>query len=136
MSTPSDSFSAERKIERVITNDTNPAMSTVDILSSLKLIGHFEEQIKDGKGGASTKLAEHELRYLRAGAEEISKNGVFQERFGGGLNGAMAVASLLKQRHSERVTKQLLDNALDGTAGLALDETISRLDSGKAVSKE
>ena len=35
------SFEAERKLEQLVTNDLNPQLSTIDILSSLKLISHL-----------------------------------------------------------------------------------------------
>ena len=63
---------------------------------------------------------------------EISKNNVWSEKFGNGLQGAMALASLLKSRHSERITKQLLDQALEQGDATKLNESVSRLSGGPA----
>ena len=58
------SFEAEKKIEQLISNDLNPQLSTIDILSSLKLISHFEQKIADGDDNPSTSIAKEELKYL------------------------------------------------------------------------
>jgi len=128
-----DSYSAEKKIEQVVVNDQNPSMTTIDILASLKSINHFQSIIDD-KRVHSTPLtgaemiAQHELKYLSMGAEAIGKDGIWRERFGGGLQGAMAMSELLKARESERVTKKLLDDQLGGTD--TLDAAVAKTRGG------
>ena len=126
-----DSYSAEKKIEQVVVNDQNPSMTTIDILASLKSINHFQSILDDKKGNGLTgaeKIAAHELKYLSMGAEAIGSDGIWRERFGGGLQGAMAMSELLKARESERVTKQLLDEQLGGTD--TLNEAVAKTRGG------
>ena len=126
-----DSYSAEKKIEQVVVNDQNPSMTTIDILASLKSINHFQSIIDDKKGNGLTgaeKIAQHELKYLSMGADAIGSDGIWRERFGGGLQGAMAMSELLKARESERVTKQLLDEQLGGTD--TLNEAVAKTRGG------
>ena len=128
-----DSYSAEKKIEQVVVNDQNPSMTTIDILASLKSINHFQSII-DGKRAQNTPLtgaemiAQHELKYLSMGANAIGSDGIWRERFGGGLQGAMAMSELLKARESERVTKKLLDDQLGGTD--TLDAAVAKTRGG------
>ncbi len=116
-----DSYSAEKKIEQTIVNDVNPSMTTIDILASLKSINHFQDILDKKKGANLTgaeKIAAHELKYLNMGAQAVGEQGLWRERFGGGLQGAMAMAELLKQRESERITKALLDQHLEKNGGV------------------
>ena len=128
-----DSYSAEKKIEQVVVNDQNPSMTTIDILASLKSINHFQSII-DSKRVLHTPLtgaemiAQHELKYLSMGANAIGSDGIWRERFGGGLQGAMAMSELLKARESERVTKKLLDDQLGGTD--TLDAAVAKTRGG------
>ena len=128
-----DSYSAEKKIEQVVVNDQNPSMTTIDILASLKSINHFQSIIDDKRvqntplTGAEM-IAQHELKYLSMGANAIGSDGIWRERFGGGLQGAMAMSELLKARESERVTKKLLDDQLGGTD--TLDAAVAKTRGG------
>ena len=128
-----DSYSAEKKIEQVVVNDQNPSMTTIDILASLKSINHFQSIIDDKRvqntplTGAEM-IAQHELKYLSMGANAIGSDGIWRERFGGGLQGAMAMSELLKARESERVTKKLLDDQLGGTD--TLNEAVAKTRGG------
>ena len=51
------SYESEKKLENLISNDTSPQLSTIDILSSLKLISHFEQKIDEGDSSATTQIA-------------------------------------------------------------------------------
>ena len=98
-------------------------MTTIDILASLKSINHFQDILNTKKATGkeltgAEKIAGHELKYLNMGAQAVGENGIWRERFGGGLQGAMAMAELLKQRESERITKALLDDHLEKHGGL------------------
>ena len=75
-------------------------------------------------------IAKHELKYLSMGAKAIGSDGIWRERFGGGLQGAtcMAMSELLKARESERVTKKLLDDQLGGTD--TLNEAVAKTRGG------
>ena len=106
------SFEAEKKIEQLVTNDLNPTLSTIDILSSLKLINHFSKEIKDAGDNLTPelKLAQEELKYLQLGASAVQSSAASSQRIGTGLSGAM----------SEMVYKGIIDNVLNGDKGKAL----------------
>ena len=130
-----DSYATEKKIEHLVTNDVHPSMTTIDILASLKSINHFEKEFK-GKSvddlTGSELLAKNELKYLTMGSKAVGKDGLWKDRFGGGLQGAMAMAELLKARESERITKLLLDEQLE-ESGSKLAEAAKKVNRGKAV---
>ena len=106
------SYEAEKKLEQLITNETDPSISTIDILASLKAISYFESQIEDKPDLASSKIAQSELKWLNLAMENLGKNDALNARFGNGFQGAMALSSLLKSRHSERVTQDIFDKIL------------------------
>jgi hypothetical protein len=124
------SFEQEKKLEQLITNDTTPTMSTIDILSSLKLINHFES--RSGDDTASQKIANEELKYLRAGMGALQSNPSLTSRFGSGWQGAMAVAGLLKQKQSERVYDKIIGDILEANESLKLDTVVGALNRGGA----
>ena len=125
------SFEAERKIESLIANDLSPQLSTIDVLSSLKLISHFEGKIQEGSDTPTTKIAKEELKYLGLAMSALENNPSLSQRFGSGFSGAMAVSGLLKQRQSERVYKQIIDGVLDsGTGQTDLDTSVAKVNGG------
>ena len=98
----------------------------------MKLIGHFEDKIKEDPDKATSKIAKEELKYLGLAMKALNENPALSTRFGNGFSGAMAVSGLLKQRQSERVYKNIIDNVLDtGTSeGLDLNSSVSRVNLG------
>ena len=107
------SFEAEKKIEGLIANDLSPQLSTIDVLSSLKLISHFEEKIEADDTNPTTKIAKEELKYLGLAMKALEDNPSLTQRFGSGFSGAiMAVSGLLKQRQSERVCRSIIDKVI------------------------
>ena len=64
------SFDAQQKLEALVTNDTTPSMPTIDILSSLKLIEHWEGKTKDANpADPSAKIAKEEFRLWLSGGD-------------------------------------------------------------------
>ena len=126
------SYDSEKKLESLISNDLSPQLSTIDILSSLKLIGHFEEKITSDPDAPTSKIAAEELKYLGLAMKALNDNPALSTRFGNGFSGAMAVSGLLKQRQSERVYKNIIDSVLDTGVkeGLDLDTSVSRVNRG------
>lgn len=125
------SYEAEKKIEGLISNDLSPQLSTIDILSSLKLISHFEEKIQAKDPNPSTKVAKEELKYLGLAMKALEDNPALTSRFGSGFSGAMAVTGLLKQRQSERTYKRIIDDILDTEAATQLDTSVARVNHSK-----
>jgi len=125
------SYESEKKIESLIANDLNPQLSTIDILSSLKLISHFEQKIADNDESPSTSIAKEELKYLGLAMKALNDNPALTTRFGSGMSGAMAVSGLLKQRQSERVYKTIIDGVLDtDSGGLDLNSSVAKVNRG------
>ena len=126
------SFDAQQKLEALITNDTTPSMSTIDILSSLKLIEHWEGRTKAANpADPSAKIAKEELKYLSAAMQAMGNNPALTNRFGSGFQGAMAISSLLKQKQAERVYNKIIEGVLDQKdSGLELDSVIGKVNTG------
>ena len=78
-------------------------------------------------------IAQNELKYLNMGSKAVGSDGLWKDRFGGGLQGAMAMAELFKARESERITKQLLDLHLE-EAGSKISDIPNKYNVQKAIS--
>jgi hypothetical protein len=129
-----NSFDSQQKLEQLITNDTTPSMSTIDVLSSLKLINHFEEKITADDKSASTLIAKEELKYLTLGMKALENNASLTNRFGSGFEGAMAITSLLKQRQAERLYEGIINKVLDQDPTLSVDVATARINgAGSAI---
>ena len=96
------------KIQQNIGGDVTKTLSTIDVLSSLKAINYFANP--EFKGDATVKaIAENELSYLRKAMEAISESPALSMKFGNGFEGALGVASLLKQKVGENYYNKILD---------------------------
>ena len=90
-------------LQSSVAGDVTRTLSTVDILASLKALDH--EYRNDVVG----EIAKNEKAYLTQAMNAINNNAMLSLKFGNGLEGAMAVAGLLKQRNSQRIYEQALD---------------------------
>jgi hypothetical protein len=128
----SNSFEGQQKISQLITNDVsaqNP--STIDILSSLKLIGHFEDAgVQKTVAG---QIAQKEIEYLKLGMTAIQSNPALSNKFGNGFSGSMAVAQLLKQKQSERIYDDIMNSILETSDVFKKDNVIKGLNNGSGV---
>ena len=129
------SFDAQQKLEALITNDTTPSMSTIDILSSLKLIEFWEGKTKGANPvDASAKIAKEELKYLSAAMKAMGNNPALTNRFGSGFQGAMAISSLLKQKQAERVYNKIIEGVLEQKdSGLDIGSVYAKVNPSRAV---
>ena len=121
------SYDAQQKLNQLIANDTTPNMSTIDILSSLKLINHFEQKVADADDNPSTKIAKEELKYLSLGMKALDSNPALTSRFGSGFQGAMAISGLLKAKQSERVYNEIIDGILDSDPSTLLANVVANV---------
>jgi hypothetical protein len=132
------SFDQQQKLNQLIAGENDPNMTTIDILSSLKLISHFETQINDNKDAATSLIAKEELKYLTAGMNALKSNPSLSTRFGSGFQGAMSIAGLLKTKQSERVYNSIIGNILDQNE-MTVDEGVANVNSrgggGGAISE-
>ena len=90
-------------LQSSVAGDVTRTLSTVDILASLKALDY------DHKDEAIAAIAKNEKAYLSQAMNAINQNAMLSLKFGNGLEGAMAVAGLLKQRNSQQIYEQALD---------------------------
>ena len=90
-------------LQSSVAGDVSKTLSTVDILASLKALDY------DHKNEAIAEIARNEKAYLSQAMAAINQNAMLSLKFGNGLEGAMAVAGLLKQRNSQRIYEKALD---------------------------
>lgn len=95
-------------LQNTIAGDNTKPLSTIDTLASLKALNFF------AKGGSDIdatigQIAQNEVAYLKAGMKAINDNPMLSLRFGNDLQASMTIASLLKQRNSQRIYEQTLD---------------------------
>ena len=96
------------RIQQNIGGDVTKTLSTIDVLSSLKAINYFANP--EFKGDPTVKaIAENELSYLRKAMEAIKESPALSMKFGNGFEGALGVASLLKQKVGENYYNKILD---------------------------
>jgi len=114
-----DNYSDLKNLERHIANDVTPSRSTTDILANLKLL-HDTAKLS-GDGSPLGSIAAEETKYLNAAMLAIQKNKILRDRFGTGLQAAMDVSSLLKDRFNTRVFEEVIDSSLALDIRLNLD---------------
>jgi hypothetical protein len=112
-----DNYSDLKNLERHIANDVTPSRSTTDILANLKLLN--DTTTLAGQNTPLGLIAAEEIKYLTAAMKAVTTNKVLRDRFGSGLQGAMDVSSLLKDRFNTKVFEAIIDQNL--TADNRLD---------------
>jgi hypothetical protein len=105
-----DNYADLKQLERHIANDVTPSRSTTDILANLKLLNETSKLALESSPLGS--IAKEETKYLSAAMLAIQQNQVLRERFGTGLQAAMDVSSLLKDRFNTRVFEEVIDSSL------------------------
>ena len=108
-----DNYSDLKSLQRTMVNDVSPSRTTTDILANLKLIGQVGEMAGNKNKASLQKIAQEEMKYLNAAMHAVSVNPMLSEKFGSGLQGALDVATLLKDRYTSRVYESMLDTSLD-----------------------
>ena len=106
-----DNYSDVKQLERHIANDVTPSRTTTDILANLKLLS--ETQALSLRDTALGDIAKEEIKYLDTAMTAIKESQILRDRFGTGLQAAMDVSVLLKDRFNKRVFDVVMDNALD-----------------------
>ena len=115
-----DNYSDIKQLERHIANDVTPSRTTTDILANLKLLHEMSNISGETPLGA---IAKEEMKYLNAAMKSMKDNRILRERFGSGLQGAMDVAALLKDRYNSKVFDAVMDQAMTkGYLNASIDE--------------
>ena len=123
-----DSYAQQKQLESLVSNDLTPQMSTIDILSSLKLIGHWENP--DNANTVAGKIAQKELEYLKLGFTAVQQNPALSQKFGNNFQGGLAVSQLLKTAQAERIYTKLIGQVLDSNKDMEITTAITRLNGG------
>ena len=108
-----DNYADLKQLERHIANDVTPSRTTTDILANLKLLN--ETSILAQANPATNPIAaiaKEEIKYLNAAMTALKDNQILRDRFGTGLQAAMDVSVLIKDRFNKKVFDQVMDNAL------------------------
>lgn len=107
-----DAYTAQKSLEALVTGDVTPNLSTIDVLSSLKLLGSVNDIANNTPNVGLRKMIGAETKYLTSAMELLSSNRVLQDKFGNGLQGAMTLSGLLKSHHAKQTFDSVLDDAL------------------------
>jgi hypothetical protein len=114
-------------------NAGGQALPTVDSLSTLKLLSHFDNNAPANVKAAQIKVTNNELAYLRAGMLGVQSVKQLGDRLGRDLQGSMALASLLRNRQADRVSNTLLDLVLQQNSSTNLQNTVKSLGGNPAI---
>ena len=106
-----DNYSDLKQLERHIANDVTPSRTTTDILANLKLLN--ETVTLSSSGTAIGDIAKEEIKYLNAAMSALQTNQILRDRFGTGLQAAMDVSVLIKDRFNKKVFDEVMDQTLD-----------------------
>ena len=104
-----DNYTDLKQLERHIANDVTPSRSTTDILANLKLLN--ETAVLADKNTPLGAIAAEETKYLVAAMSAIKTNKILRDRFGTGLQAAMDVSTLLKDRFNTKVFESVIDSS-------------------------
>ena len=131
----SDTYAASKKVNAQLSNINagGQALSTVDSLSTLKLLSHFDSNAPANIKAAQAKVTNNELAYLRAGMLGVQNIKQLGGRLGCDLQGSMALANLLRNRQADRVSNTLLDLVLQQNASTQLNNTVKQLGGDPAI---
>ena len=111
-----DNYADLKQLERHIANDVTPSRTTTDILANLKLLNETAILSRsDPDQNPIAAIAKEEIKYLNAAMTALKDNQILRDRFGTGLQAAMDVSVLIKDRFNAKVFDEVMDNAL--TAG-------------------
>ena len=116
-----DNYADLKNLERHIANDVTPSRSTTDILANLKLLHDTAKLAETAETSPLGAIAREETKYLSAAMLAIQKNKILRDRFGTGLQAAMDVSSLIKDRFNTRVFEEVIDSSLSLDANLGLN---------------
>ena len=111
-----DNYADLKQLERHIANDVTPSRTTTDILANLKLLS--ETQALSLRDTALGDIAKEEIKYLDTAMRAIKESQILRDRFGTGLQAAMDVSVLLKDRFNKRIFDVVMDRALDAGGNL------------------
>ena len=104
-----DAYIEDQTLKSSIANENSLGpITSSSTLDSLKLLSHFYKHDPQ-HSDAIKKIVDAESEYILHGMKALANSNYLQARFGKGFNSALMLAGVLKQRASERVANQILD---------------------------
>ena len=114
----STSYQTERNLASPISGDTTSALSTVDTLSSLKLLRDLAENSSNELDKKSIQqVIQTETRYLRTAIHALQSTPSLQNKFGQGLGAALSLANVLREKHAEKTYDSIITDAIKVNGG-------------------
>ena len=118
------SYQTEKSLASLISGDTTSALSTVDTLSSLKLLRDLAAESQNVNDKASIqKCIQNETRYLRTALHALQNVPALQNKFGQGLGAALSLANVLRGKHKEKTYDNIITGSLRDAGALTGLET-------------
>ena len=120
----STSYQTEKNLASLIAGDTNSALSTVDTLSSLKLLRDLAGSSTDDRDKSSIQQCiDTETQFLRTALFALQKTPALSAKFGTGLGAALSLANVLREKHTMRSYDAIISRSLDEAGALTGLET-------------
>ena len=120
-----DTFAKRQALNENLAGFEKPTMTTMDILSSIKMLKeqYNNEQDSDSRNIIKSldALAKSESFLTVKAIQSLQASPLLQQKLGNSWQGVMALSSLLRQRQSENVANKALDGMLVATK---LDEQL------------
>ena len=108
------SYAAQQSLAALLSNDTTAALSTVDTLSSLKLL---RDLVPEGDKPLIQRTINVESRYLKTALKALQDNKALRDKFGEGLGAALSLSSLIRSRHAEKTYDAIIDQGIERAGG-------------------
>ena len=130
-----DTYAASKQINQQLSNINagGAALSTVDSLTTLKILSHFDDNALANIKAAQVKVTNNELAYSRAGMLGVNSIEQLGDRLGRDFQGSMALANFLRNRQADRVYNTLLDLVLQQNASTQLNKSVASLGGDPAI---
>jgi len=110
----STGYQTQQNLASLISGDTTSALSTVDTLSSLKLLRELASGPIDGDARKSIQACiNSETKYLRTSLFMLQNTPALSRKFGVGLGAALSLANVLREKHAEKTYNEIITTSLD-----------------------
>ena len=111
------SYQTQKNLASLISGDTTSALSTVDTLSSLKLLRDLAEGSTNARDKTSIQqVIQTETRYLRTAIHALQSTPSLQNKFGQGLGAALSLANVLREKHADKTYDLIINRTIENNA--------------------
>ena len=113
----STSYQTEKNLANLTSGDSTSALSSVDTLSGLNLFGYLASGSIIGKDSIR-QCINTMTRYFRTALHALQKVPALRNKFGEGLGAALPLASVLREKYSEKTYDAIISQAITGAGKL------------------